>query len=1277
MKDRRYAWAVVLACAIGTWGCSDDGTTAVSGTGPGCTGDACGVVTPENLCGNGGIDTGEACDDKNQNGGDGCSADCLHVEADYECTVPGQPCTYTGSHPEVRRVCGDGIIQPGEACDDHNQISRDGCSADCETVESGFVCLKAGEPCTPTGAICGNQVIETGEACDNGDTNDGDGCSASCQIEEGWNCDDGFCWRSRCGNGTVENGEQCDPGSASAGGYGEYGLDLNQNRLCIADTCQFAPYCGDGTKDEDFGEECDLGKDQNTAGYSDVTGCTAECKKPDYCGDGKFSYNGGLEKCDPSVPGGNPGCNDDCTEKDGFSCSAVDGTCREIDSIKCDTLSLDAGEDCDQSGNGCANCRVQSGYKCIGSVASPCSQCTGDHTYDNYPCCTQNSGQQCKEIAAGYGDGILDPDGYEECDDGNKNPGDGCSATGTIEPGFICRFVGQLCTPICGDGKVVNGEKCDDGNRNGGDGCSAVCEVEPGYYCKTPGIPCELDTCGNGYTGTNEVCDGVEGCCNKGDNTPWHCDECHSVKAGWCYSVSEGLTHCMSGATHGDYILQGGEECDDGNKLGGDGCSPDGKIEYGFECPTGVACRPICGDGKVMWQIGEECDLGPDNGMGKGCSITCEIEEGFECTDPENDFPEQVDLDVTYRDFRGWDMDINEDGAVTGLVTDEVYNILAADSDCTRTVLSSDENETPKYLTGIQYWLSPGDSILRVGRGFPDFQSHYGLLCLGIAGDNLDADGKPVFSGDINATCCGHLRGTDLMPNAECKKFKKGETPTYTNGAKYNYPYNSSGNDERRPANTWMRHHLLCGASFNKWFRSDSRINNEIKSSLPLYHTGGSRYVFDAAQDQYNNGNYSTKGKDTDGNIIPYFCPIDGKGFNDDSAYRWLLPKTGPIWKHSGHNGGFTTEIETYFIYKGGETLNFNGDDDLWVYINGKLFLDIGGLHGPVEGWNTLENSKECESIDAKNGGTIKRKCDERFGIYENGIYQLKVFHAEREASGSNFKLTLDGFINPSSVTCDSKCGDGILASNEECDIGGNHTNDDVAQKLGCINCKWQTSKTCGNGRIEEDEACDTGYLCENSTYKAACDALGLESVPDNRCNKTECRYYDSKCGNDHVDDGEECDSDDPLCNRKTCKWYCGDGIVNADKGEECDRGSKNNNDGNSGCMNNCKRPFCGDGIVSSYAGEICDDGQNDSDYGKDKCMAGCVRLAPYCGDGKLQSDREDCDLGEAKNNGLYGGCKSDCTFAPRCGDGNIDAEYGETCDDNTPACVNCRKHTN
>jgi len=100
-----------------------------------------------NVCGNGLTEFGEDCDDGNFVDGDGCSSVCTD---------------------EPTGVCGDGAVHPTEGCDDGNFVNGDGCDDTCAVEVTG---------------VCGDGVVHPSEECDDGaNGNVYDGCLDSCLL---------------------------------------------------------------------------------------------------------------------------------------------------------------------------------------------------------------------------------------------------------------------------------------------------------------------------------------------------------------------------------------------------------------------------------------------------------------------------------------------------------------------------------------------------------------------------------------------------------------------------------------------------------------------------------------------------------------------------------------------------------------------------------------------------------------------------------------------------------------------------------------------------------------------------------------------------------------------------------------------------------------------------------------------------------------------------------------------------------------------------------------
>jgi cysteine-rich repeat protein len=335
-----------------------------------------------------------------------------------------------GSCPPVLPTCGDGVVQVlfGEQCDDGNNDDGDGCNAVCQEEFCGDGLINNGPPGGP------------GEQCDDGNSQDGDCCSSSCQLESA---------------ATV-----C---RASAGA-----CDLEETCTGLSPDCPADQFEALGTECRPSEGICDVAEECTGTDPQ----CPVDAKSTEEC-------RTSLGVCDPAEDC--DGVNDDCPAdaKSTEECRASAGLCDPAES--CDGVSNDCPPDALEPPT--TVCRADAGQcdfpeNCTGTDPN----CPADEFVPN--------GTGCDDT-----DPCTDPD---ECDTG------------------VC--VGD--PDICGDSRSLPGcgEECDDGNTNDGDGCSALCLDEfcgdglvnngppggPGEECDPPGTgtcppleQCDIDcTCG-------------------------------------------------------------------------------------------------------------------------------------------------------------------------------------------------------------------------------------------------------------------------------------------------------------------------------------------------------------------------------------------------------------------------------------------------------------------------------------------------------------------------------------------------------------------------------------------------------------------------------------------------------------------------------------------------------------------------------------------------------------------------------------------------------------
>ncbi len=555
-------------------------------------------------------------------------AACANKPSAHECAsgiICPDPLQCAAVQPVcISNLCGNGITDPGETCDDGNIINGDGCSADCKSAEA-----------------CGDNVTNTdaGEVCDDGNTDDGDGCSSDCKSNE------------TCGNGITDSakGEACDDGNTHAGKCSGDDHECDSTADCTAGTCvpdgcsgdcKSNETCGNGIKD--LGEVCD---DAHATG-----GCEDDCLHGAGCGNGVLDTG---EQCDDGNSINTDDCKNDCTPN-------VCG-----DNVV-DSSGTHHHEDCDPGTGGvpletatcnidcttakCGDGKVNSHHLEPGSTVG--EQCDLGSTTAVPPVNLNQDNVDCtsKCVVNTCGDGLVDNLGqnhHESCDDQNTNNNDGCRND--------CK------SATCGDGVVqIGSEQCDDGNTVDDDACNNSCmRTSCGDGIRNNGEACDptaphAGADSNGAALCNSDCT-VSACgdgkVNAGAGET--CDDGNAVDTDACPSGAANPNKCKVARCGDGKVFTGVEQCDTGNTTDTASC-------YAAKCTTST-----CGDGHINTVAGEACDNGALNGTpGNACNAFCQAPS---CGNGQIDSGEQCDSGTGHPNIATCDSDCTKPVCGDGL----------------------------------------------------------------------------------------------------------------------------------------------------------------------------------------------------------------------------------------------------------------------------------------------------------------------------------------------------------------------------------------------------------------------------------------------------------------------------------------------------------------------------------------------------------------------------------------------------------------------------------
>ncbi|NUN16212.1 MAG: hypothetical protein HUU55_21505 [Myxococcales bacterium] len=545
------------------------------------------------------------CNDNNLcTTGDQCQSGACQGTGNLNC-ADGNVCTTELCSPELGCLS----LPVTGACDDNDVCTQGDKCVSGSCVAGSLIVCNDGNSCTNDGCdpdagcvfVAASGACNDGNACTTNDTCGGGVCTGTIPT----NCNDGnVCTNDTCNpftgclhtnvTGTCNDGNACTVTDTCSGGtcIGTNALICNDGNPCTTDQCNPASGCLFTV---------------NNASCSDGDPCT----NPDTCVSGTC------------IPGAKTVCNDNnpCTD-DGCTptgCQFAPNTLPCNDGNACTTNDVCSGGACvGATTGGCDD-----GNPCTDDICSPgggCQHITNEEDCNDNDACTV--GDQCE-------DGDCVPGIKIPCLDNNPCTTDICDAAGG------CSFLantnpctdGNACTTndTCAAGKCVGSpNNCDDQNSCTLDVCDATagCIHVPLSGACNDGNPCTgPDSCNKG------VCVGAPQTCN--DNNPCTDDTC-DILGGCAHVPNTAVCSDGNGCTVGDLCAAG--SCKSGNPMACNDGNPCNGTESCIAPGVCVAANiPTCGDGKITATCGEQCDDG-NKQPGDGCSETCQVEGVTPCT---------------------------------------------------------------------------------------------------------------------------------------------------------------------------------------------------------------------------------------------------------------------------------------------------------------------------------------------------------------------------------------------------------------------------------------------------------------------------------------------------------------------------------------------------------------------------------------------------------------------------------------------------------------------